>query len=81
MKHAFYDILNALSVIEGNKNLWRHRLGNKIITTQYCTNILSGKGNQTMEFDPLIEYNKFFQENHTQNVVGKLVPNPFIKTS
>ena len=81
MEHAFYEMLNALSVKDRNKNLWRHRLGNKIITTQYCTNIWNGKGNQTMEFDPLIEHNKFFLENHTQNVVGKLVSNPFIKTS
>ena len=43
-------------------------------------NISKSKGNQTMKFDQLIEYNMrniFLEKSYTQNVV-KLVPDPFI---
>ena len=44
-------------------------------------NISSGKGNQKMKFGQLIEDNRgtFFSKNHTQNVVDKLFPDPFLK--
>ena len=44
-------------------------------------NISRSKGNQTMKFGQLIEYNirKFFFKIHTQNVGEKLVPDPFLK--
>ena len=44
-------------------------------------NISSRKGNQTMKFGHLIEYNmrKNFLKNYTQNVVEKLFPDPFLK--
>ena len=64
------------------------RLDNKdkikqIITAHILPIISRSKGNQTMKFGQLIEYNIFFNifflKNHTQNVVRKLVPDPFIK--
>ena len=45
-------------------------------------NISRTKDNQTMNFGQLTEYNIrniFFPENHAQNVVVKLVPDPFLK--
>ena len=43
-------------------------------------NISTSKGNQTMKFGQLIDYNvrNIFLKNHTQNVMEKLVPDPFI---
>ena len=39
------------------------------------------KSNQTMKFGQLIECNmrNIFLENHAQNVVEKIVPDPFLK--
>ena len=44
-------------------------------------NISRSKGNQTMKFGQLMNYNmtKFFWKNHTQNMVEKLVPGSFLK--
>ena len=44
-------------------------------------NILRNKGNQTMKFGQLIEYNmrNIFLEKLCTNVVEKLVPDPFLK--
>ena len=44
-------------------------------------NISRSKGNQTMKFGQLIEYNmkNILLKNHTQNVVEKLFPDPFLK--
>ena len=50
--------------------------------TQYILpNILRSKGYQTMKFGQLIECNTriIFIENHTQNVVEKIVPELFLK--
>ena len=52
------------------------------IAINILSNISRSKGNHTMEFGPLIEYNvrnNFFLKNHTQNVVEKLFPDPFLK--
>ena len=46
------------------------------------SNISRSRGNQTMKFGQLIDYDMreiFFLKNHTQNVVEKLVPDPFLK--
>ena len=45
------------------------------------SNISRSKGNQTMIFGQLIEYNirTFWLKNHAQNVVEKLLPDPFLK--
>ena len=42
-------------------------------------NTSRSKVNQTMKFGQLIEHNKarFFLKNHSQNVMEKLVPDPF----
>ena len=44
-------------------------------------NISKSKGNQTMKFGQLKEYNmgNIFSKNHAQNVVQKLLPGPFLK--
>ena len=44
-------------------------------------NISRSKGNQTMKFGQLIEYNmrNIFLKNHTQNVLEKLFPDPYPK--
>ena len=46
-------------------------------------NISRNKGNQAMKFGQLIEYNitweTIFLKNHTQNVVEKLLPDPFLE--
>ena len=39
-------------------------------------NISRSKGNQTMKFNQLIEHN---MRNHTQNVLEKLFPDPYLK--
>ena len=44
-------------------------------------NILRSKGNQTMKFGQLIEYNKrniFFLKNHTENEAGRPLPGFFL---
>ena len=55
--------------------------GHKINTIHILPNISRSKGNQTTKFGQLIEYNMiFFLKNHTQNMVEKLVPDPFVKS-
>ena len=53
----------------------------QIITIRILSNILRGKGNQTIKFSQLIEYKmrNIFFENFSQNRVEKLVRDPFIK--
>ena len=62
----------------------------KFMTSQPCKqtiaihilpNISRSKGNQTMKFDQLREHNmrNIFVENHTQNVLEKLFPHPYLK--
>ena len=45
----------------------------------HMPNISRSKSNQAMKFVQLIEYN-IFLKNDTQNLVGKLVPDPFTKS-
>ena len=55
--------------------------GQEINTIHILPNISRSKGNQTKKFGQLIEYNMiFFLKNHTQNMVEKLVPDPFVKS-
>ena len=53
----------------------------QIITIRILSNILRGKGNQTIKFSQLIEYKmrNIFFENFSQNRVEKLVRDLFIK--
>ena len=56
--------------------------GQQIIAIHILCNISRGKINQTKKFDQLIEYNMgsiFLKINHAQNLVEKLVPDPFLK--
>ena len=55
--------------------------GYQTIVIHILPNISRSKGNQTMKFGQLTECNirNIFLENHTQIVVEKLVPNPFLK--
>ena len=45
------------------------------------TIVSRSKGNQAMKYGQLIEFNmrNIFLENHTQNMVEKLFPDPFVK--
>ena len=47
-----------------------------IITIHILLDISRSEENQTIKFGQLIKYNvrNFFLKNHTENVVGKLVP-------
>ena len=54
--------------------------GKQTIAIQILPNISRSKDNHTMELGQLIKYN-IFLKNHTQNVVQKLVPDPFLKTT
>ena len=55
--------------------------GKQTIAIHIWPNISRTKDNQTMEPGQLMEYNmrNIFLKNHTQNVVHKLVPDPFLK--
>ena len=56
--------------------------GKQTITIHILSNISRCKGYQTITFGQLIQYNVrniFFKKNHTQNVVEKPFPNPFLK--
>ena len=89
MKNAFYFMLKALFV----KNSFMRKLwfiskfmtsptGQQIIAIHILPNISRSKINQTKKFDQLIEYNMgsiFLKINHAQNLVEKLVPDPFLK--
>ena len=59
------------------------RLISKFMALQHLlSNISRSKGNQTMKFSQLVEYNMqlFLWKNHTQNMVEKLFTDPFLKT-
>ena len=67
------------------------RLISKFMTSQYdwqtitihiLRNISRSKGNQTMKFGQLIEYNlkTIFFKNHTQSILEKLFPGTFPKS-
>ena len=55
------------------------------MTSQHGKHIIPNtsrsKGNQAIKFGQLIEYNigTFLLKNHTQNVVEKLFPDPYLK--
>ena len=55
--------------------------GQQTIVVRILPNISRSKGNQTMKFGQLIEYNtrNIFLKNHLQNVVEKLVPDLFLE--
>ena len=55
--------------------------GKQTIATYILTNISRSKGSRTINFGPLIEYEKHFSiryRNQTENV-EKLFPGPFLK--
>ena len=55
--------------------------GLETIPIYMLPNISQRKGNQTMKFGQLIEYNVgelFFLKNYTENEAGRLVPDPFL---
>ena len=57
--------------------------GKQIIAIRILPNISKSKGNKTMKFGQLIEYNVkiFFFKNHAENKVGRLIPDVFFKKS
>ena len=62
-------------------NFVTSKLGYQTTVIHILPNISRSKGNQTIKFGQLIECNmrKVFLENHTKNVVDKLVPEPYLK--
>ena len=54
---------------------------NQTIAIHILPNISRSKGNRTMKFGQLIEYNMktFFLKNHTQNMMEKAFPDSFLK--
>ena len=50
--------------------------GKQTIVVRILPNILRSKGNRAMTFG---QRETFFLKNHTQNVVEKLFPDPFLK--
>ena len=60
------------------KRLWL-QTGPQIITTHMLPHITISKGNQTMKFGQLIEYNvrNIFLKSHAENEAGRLVPEIF----
>ena len=55
------------------------QIAQHIIATHILPKISRSKDNLTMKVGQLIEYNRnSFTENHTLNVVEKLVPDPLI---
>ena len=69
------DFLNKVNLEIYDLKIWL-----KIIAIHIVPNISRSKVNQTMKFGQLIEYNMktFFLISHTQNVVEKLFPYPFL---
>ena len=54
--------------------------GKQAIAIHILPNISRSKDNHSVEFGQLLQYNMktFFLENHTQNMVDKLFPDPFL---
>ena len=67
--------------IKFNSNFMTSQPVKKTIVIHILPNISRSKSNQTMKFGQLIECNmkNIFLKNHTQNMVEKLVPDPFLK--
>ena len=55
--------------------------GKQTIATHILTNISRSKGNQAMMFGQLIDHKmgNIFLQNHTQNAMEILFPDPFLK--
>ena len=55
--------------------------GSQTIAIHILPNISRSKDNQVLKFGQLIEYNmrNISVENHTQNVLEKLFPDPYLK--
>ena len=55
--------------------------GSQTIALHILINISRSKGNQTIKFGQLIEYNiwNILLKNHTENVLEKLFPDPYLK--
>ena len=66
------------------QSIWQ-TIFEQTIVTHILPNISRIKGNQTMKFGQLIKCNMIFKfqqiflKSHTQNVIGKLAPDPFLK--
>ena len=84
MKNAFYFTWKTMFVLKIFEFLsWFFGLVKKKLDKKdKAKNISRCKGNETMNFSMLIQYNmrNTFLENHTQNLVEKLFPEPFLKS-
>ena len=53
--------------------------GERTIAIHILPNTSRSKDNRAIKFGQLIEYEKHFSRNHTQNVVEKIFQGPFLK--
>ena len=85
MKNVFYFMSKAFLFSRYLRRLISNfttlQASQQTIVIHILPNILRSKGNQTMKFDQLRKCNMkhFSLKNHKQNVVEKLVPDPFLK--
>ena len=75
MGHIRNGLLRKISLI----SKFMSQPGRQTIAIQILPNISKCKSNQTMKFGQLIKYNIFFLKIYTQNVVERLLPDPFLK--
>ena len=99
MKNAFYFILKALFVLKKKSLIMKKniligkvrlssrymtsQLGKQTIAMHILTNIFRSKGNQTMKFGQLIEYNirNIVLEKPYRKYEGETIPRPSSKKS
>ena len=79
IKKTFYFTLKAFFVLKIFKILfWYFGLVGNTIAIRIMPNISRSKGNEIWSVNSLT-WETFFLKNHTQNMLEKLVPDPFIK--
>ena len=84
VERKFRLVWNPLSKDKVKFKFMTSQPGKQTIAIHILANISRSKGIQTMKFVLLTECNMrkwetFFLKNHTQNVVEKLFPDPFLK--
>ena len=81
MKNAFYFTLKAVFVLKMFVKIYDVTSWLKNNSIHILPNILRSKGNQTMKFDQLIEYNmrNIFVEKSYTKCAGEIIPRPLSK--
>ena len=81
MKNAFYFTLKAVFVLKMFVKIYDVTSWLKNNSIHILPNISRSKGNQTMKFDQLIEYNmrNIFVEKSYTKCAGEIIPRPLSK--